>query len=225
LALISKFELLLKSKRYSHANEIISKLLKAYPDEHIVLEYKGKVMLGLKKIREAQTYLEKAHKLSSTCPSCARSLASCYTSNKRYDDAVRVLKQTLGNGKKDLGTLRQIFLIYHRQKKTKMALKYLDRILKIEKDDVGYAYKADIMAILGNYAKAQSYYKEALDISYKKKLHDDNCGVINDISKKFISMTVRRKGNAKGIKEIETILKKFPRNKDLRKMLNKMKKT
>ncbi len=225
LFLITKFELLVKNKEYKKAKRLIDRMNNLYPNEHTILEYKGLVLLRLKKPRLALPYLKKAHAMAKKCISCTGTLSSCYLALNQKRKALKMLKSLMSKEKKNIDLLRQIFLTMYGLNMISSASRYLDKVINIKKDSTSYAYKADILSKTGKPNEAIKYYKLAIKLAIIHKEHNKKCKFFEEIYKNYINV-LRRLDKQKEIRSISnTALRICPKNKELRRLIkNEIKK-
>jgi len=220
---ITEVELLLEQDNYSRANKKINRLIKKYPENHTLFEYKGDVLLGFKKYKLAEAPLKKAHALGHECTSCLGKLGDCYFLRGDLVNAENTFKKLLKKNLKDKVALRKMFQINFKLKKYTKAELFLNRIITESPDGLAFAYKGEIAKIRKDYVGAEVFYRKALAWARKNNEHeDDDCTFYSEIYKDLISVVVLQKKRGKLLELSKEIKKLCPGDKKLSLLLKKL---
>lgn len=230
LLLITKIEQLLALRKTSEVKKLCDKLLKKYPNNHTLLEYRGKALMLENKYTQALIFLKKAHKYSKNCKSCIGNLGITYRSLNKTKNAITCFKNVLRIDSTNLIALRQLFLIYSKKKTLDLALGYINKIIKLDnRDFIAYANKGDVLQELKNYNKSIKYYRTALNIHRKVSKHrkSEKCKFQISVNKNIVMALLNLKKYEQGLNLVNEILLMDKNNKTLRilkkEILKKMK--
>jgi tetratricopeptide (TPR) repeat protein len=98
---------LLVARKHDRALAVASEAITTHPDEVRLVSLRAQALSRLGRAGEAITFLEGAIKADSRSPELAFGLADTYASEKRYDDAIRIVEQAeTAFGESDEFTLR-----------------------------------------------------------------------------------------------------------------------
>jgi len=159
---ITKIAILLKSKRFSNANVLSDNLIRKNRLNHTVLEYKGAALYGLRRYREALPFILKAVKLNRNCTNSLQLLVLCYAQLKKEEKASEVAIKLLGLDPLNKPALWILFYRAYESKRYKIAMKFINKIISVDKGHTPLEYKGNILLKQNKLKQAELTYFLAL---------------------------------------------------------------
>jgi len=176
--LLKKADSLTERRQFEKANEIYLELLEKFPEEYIILEKLIINYLRTAKLKEADTILEK-HKKDCSEIDYLSLKTRILLRNGKAKESYEMVRKFLNKNPGNINYYREFSLIFQRSKQDKYAVKILQKVREISKDDFLFA-----LEMANSYQNLQEY-PQAIEefLKYFEKNNDYFHYVLNKLQK------------------------------------------
>ena len=150
----------IESGRLPEAEKLLDHIISSVPDSPLALHQKGVVLFRTGQHQAAAEMVERAIKLSPGAINFRRSLCPIYERLGRYDDAVRIGRESLEVDGDDLQTLHNLAVVHYRRLELDESITCARQALTLDPGAAGPHFQlAEALLLRGDFAQGWEEYE------------------------------------------------------------------